>query len=86
MVYETDFKSNHIYTPIFCLVTTLWCWLQDQKVKLSMWLKIYSLIVVTLLVANADAFLISRFRLPPYDVKKDIQTEYQRNPENYDNV
>ena len=85
-VYENDFKSNPIYTPIFCLIITFWCWVQDQIVRLSMWLKTYSLIVVTILVANTDAFLISRLRLPPYDFKHGIQTEYQGNPESYDNV
>ena len=55
-------------------------------VRLSMWLKTYSLIVVTILVANTDAFLISRFRLPPYNFKQGIQTEYQGNHESYDNA
>ena len=86
MVHESDFKSNPIYTPTFCLITTFWCWLQDQKVRLIMWLKTHSLIVVTLFLANTDAFLISRYKLPPYDFNQGIQTEYQRNPESYDSV
>ena len=49
-------------------------------VRLSMWLKTYSLIVVTILVANTDAFLISRFRLPPYNFKQGIQTRVAHFP------